>query len=164
MAPTSGHQHTVAGSMDPDWQTHESGGSGEQVPRAAPSSLPCIPRSVLGARCMRASLERPRALAPPNRQVHESALCQSGSMDPGPLCWRPLFGAIRPAKKVGRCILDLKLSVESDYGAPGGPRASPGRVSSSKRNVTNFMTQGSTHETKVRGISREHQNSNNCFN
>ena len=33
MAPTSGHQHTVAGSMDPDWQTHESGGSGEEVPR-----------------------------------------------------------------------------------------------------------------------------------
>ena len=40
MAPTSGHQHTIAGSMDPDWQTHESGGSGEQVPRGRSKLAP----------------------------------------------------------------------------------------------------------------------------
>ena len=46
MAPNSGRQQRGPRSMDPDWQTHEPGGSGEQVPRAAPSSLPCIQRPV----------------------------------------------------------------------------------------------------------------------
>ena len=111
---------------------------------AAPSSLPCIPRPVLGAWCIGASLERPWALAPPNRQVHVSA-----SPDPwiqAPSAGDHCSGPSDLQKKVGRCFLHLNLSVESDYGAPRGPRASPGRVSSSQRNVTNFMTQGSTKE------------------
>ena len=33
MAPNSGRQQRGPGSMDPNWQTHESGGSGDQVPR-----------------------------------------------------------------------------------------------------------------------------------
>ena len=72
------------------------------------------------------SLERPWALAPPNRQVHESA-----SPDPWiqvPSAGDHCSGPSDLQKKVGRCILDLKLSVESDYGAPRGHRASPGRV------------------------------------
>ena len=117
---------------------------GSKRPGAAPSSLPCtrLPIQVVG--CIGASLERPWALAPPNRQVHESA-----SPDPWiqvPSAGDHCSGPSDLQKKVGRCILDLKLSVESDYGASGGPRASPGRVSSSQRNVTNFMTQGSTKE------------------
>ena len=75
MAPTSGHQHTVAGYMDPDWQTHESGGLGEQVPRGRSKLAPMhqAPNTGRGVHtAVGASLERPWALAPPNRQVHES--------------------------------------------------------------------------------------------
>ena len=45
---------------------------------------------------------------------------------------------------VGRCILHLKLTLDSYSGAPRGPRASPGRLLSS---VTNVLDQGSTYPT-----------------
>ena len=85
MAPNSGRQQRGPGSMDPDWQTHESGGSGEQVLRAAPSSLPCtrLPIQVVG--CMGASLERPLGTCSP--EPPDSWVCQSGSMDPAIVCW-----------------------------------------------------------------------------
>ena len=40
-------------------------------------------------------------------------------------------------EKVGRCTLDLKLSLDSYSGARRGPRASPERLLSLQRNVTN---------------------------
>ena len=58
MAPTSGRQHTDPGSMDPDWQTHESGSSGEHVLRGrseltpmhhAPNTGHGVHRSELGS-------------------------------------------------------------------------------------------------------------------
>ena len=86
-------------------------------PGAAPSSLLCTPR--------------PRsASSDPWIQVPYAGDHWSGPSD--------------LQKKVSRCILDLKLNVDSDYGAPRGPRASPGRVLSSQCRVVNVLEQGSS--------------------
>ena len=45
-------------------------------------------------------------------------------------------------EKVGRCTLDLKLSLDSYSGARRGPRASPERLLSLQRNVTNVIDAG----------------------
>ena len=46
-------------------------------------------------------------------------------------------------KKIGRGTLDLELTLDSYSGAPRGPRASPERLLSLQRNVTNVLAQGS---------------------
>ena len=46
-------------------------------------------------------------------------------------------------EKVGRCTLDLQLSLDSDSGALRGPRASPERLLSLQRNMTNVLARGS---------------------
>ena len=50
MAPNSGRQQRGPGSMDPDWQTHEPGGSGEQVPsdqsRRWKAALRVLPKQI----------------------------------------------------------------------------------------------------------------------
>ena len=51
-------------------------------------------------------------------------------------------------EKVG--TLDLELIRNSYYGAPRGPRASPGRLLSLQRNVTNVMEQGSKARRKAK--------------
>ena len=117
--------------MDPNWQTHESGGSGDQVPRGRSKLTPMHPTTCIGSVVHGSELgAAPRHLIPRTARfmgllvrIHESR--------------SPMLATCK--KKVVRCILDLKLSVESDYGAPRGPRASPGRVLSSQHKVGNLM-------------------------
>ena len=107
---------------------------------------------------MGASLVRPLRLRwapiPPKRQIHGSA--HPYAWIQGPYAGDHWSGPSNLRKKVSRCILDLELNVDSDYGAPRGPRASPGRVLSSQRKVTNFMRQGSSFHIECARIRSRH--------
>ena len=52
-------------------------------------------------------------------------------------------------KKIGRGTLDLELTLNSYSGAPKGPRASPERLLSLQRNVTNVLAQGAGEYTRM---------------
>ena len=53
-------------------------------------------------------------------------------------------------EKVGRCTLDLELSLDSYSGAPRGPRASPEPHLGLQLNVTNLLKQGSINFDRPR--------------
>ena len=53
-------------------------------------------------------------------------------------------------KKVGGGTLHLELTLDSDSGAPSGPRASPERLLSLPRNVTNLLHQGRVYPRAAR--------------
>ena len=82
------------------------------------------------------------APGPQNIWIHGSGL--SDPRIRGPRLVVTTKGGQTGWTKVGRCILDPKLSLDSYAVAPRGPRASSGRLLSSQRNVTSLMDQGRT--------------------
>ena len=89
-----------------------------------------------------------------NIGIHGSGL--STSTDPRTSAGDHHSGWSNLQEKVGRCTLDLQLGLDSYSGALGGPRASPERLLSLQRNVTNVMARGSMsrYALSVRAVPR----------